>query len=407
MNKTLLLALSCCGLLAAGKLAAAELGDPAPPLQIAEWVKGKAVTLPDGKKKGKQFYVIEFWATWCPPCRESIPHLTELSKRFKNVTFIGISGERPERVKPFVQMAGDEMAYTVAVDQEDGTSEAYMGGYGVDGIPYAFIVDNQGRVAWHGHPLEGLEETLTEVVAGKYDIAKAKKRAQAQSLLEQFIRLVSGGGEEKDINEVGQALEALDKDIGGVIRGRKFETAEIKKVILFRPAVQEYRQALFAGQPEAEVEKLAAAAAAVAPKDVVFADVKQELQTQYLFQQYVGAVSEEGNAKLAADLGGKLGALKLKNPSLLQEMAQTLLADARIKQRDLPLALKLAQAGFDAAQGKDASVTETYARALFDNGQVAEAIRFQKQAIAAAKDDFERDRYKETLKTYSQKPAKK
>ena len=57
--------------------AKASLGDPAAPLTIKDWVKGKPANVRDGKA----VYVVEFWATWCGPCRVSIPHLTELQKR--------------------------------------------------------------------------------------------------------------------------------------------------------------------------------------------------------------------------------------------------------------------------------------------------------------------------------------
>jgi thiol-disulfide isomerase/thioredoxin len=123
---------------------AAELGDAAEPLQIAAWVKGKPVDLAAGK--GKQVFVIEFWATWCGPCRESIPHLTELQKQFKDkgVVFIGITDEKTEVAKKFVEKMGAKMDYTVAVDAGK-TSKGYMEAYGVNGIPNAFVVDKAGK----------------------------------------------------------------------------------------------------------------------------------------------------------------------------------------------------------------------------------------------------------------------
>ena len=102
--------------------AAAKLGDPAAKLEISEWVKGKPVDL--AKLKGKKVAVVEFWATWCPPCRTSIPHLTEMQKKYKkDVVFIGVSKEDAKTVKPFVEKYGDTMNYTVAVDKDGKTSK--------------------------------------------------------------------------------------------------------------------------------------------------------------------------------------------------------------------------------------------------------------------------------------------
>ncbi len=164
-------------------LAAAELGMDAPPLSIAKYVKGDPVILSKGR--GSQVYVVEFWATWCGPCRTSIPHLTELQKKFKskNVTFIGISDEDVDKVKPFVEEMGAKMDYVVATDNNRTTFAKYMDAFDQNGIPTAFIVDKAGKIVWYGHPMADLESVLDEVVAGKFDSAayKVKKEAAAKT----------------------------------------------------------------------------------------------------------------------------------------------------------------------------------------------------------------------------------
>lgn len=197
--------------------AAGELGDPAPKLEIANWVKGDAVDLAKGK--GTNIYVVEFWATWCPPCRASIPHLTELQKQYKdkNVVFIGISDEPLDTVKPFVEKQGDKMNYVVAIDNEKKeTHAAWMKAYGAQGIPQAFIVDKAGLVVWEGHPME-MDEPLAKVVKGEWDVkaakAEAAKRKAQQEKMEQafpkvmqYFGMVSSEGENKEAAALGRTL---------------------------------------------------------------------------------------------------------------------------------------------------------------------------------------------------------
>ena len=106
--------------------------------------------------------LVTFFASWCPPCRTSIPHLTELQEKFKDrgVNIIGVSNEELATVESFVKKMGDKMAYTVAIDA-GATSKGYMGKYGVGGIPHAFVVKD-GAVVWHGHPMVELEAAIAD-----------------------------------------------------------------------------------------------------------------------------------------------------------------------------------------------------------------------------------------------------
>jgi thiol-disulfide isomerase/thioredoxin len=143
----------------------ARLGDPAAPLVIKEWMQGTPVDVRDGKA----IYVVEFWATWCGPCRVTIPYLSSLQKQLKDkgVVVIGISNEDPATVRPFVTKMGAQMEYTVACDEDYQTTSGYMEAYGVNTIPMAFIVGKDGRVLWHGNPMNGLNKALQTILESK------------------------------------------------------------------------------------------------------------------------------------------------------------------------------------------------------------------------------------------------
>ncbi len=380
---------------------AADLGSPAPALDIAQWIKGGPVALADGK--GKKVYVVEFWATWCPPCRTSIPHLTSLQKKFKDkgIEFIGISDEQTAVVRKFVDKMGDQMEYTVAVDNERKTASGYMKAFGIDGIPHAFVVDRSGRIVWHGHPMADLEETLQQIIDGKYDMAAAQKRAGARQKIETFFELVMEGGDEARIESLGKELEALDAEVGGILEGgRHFRAAEARQHAQFSQALRKWQMALFSGQDDAAADELAKKAESLAPAGVDFPEIKGMLLAQRLFSRYLEAVGEKGDAAQAADLGRQLSKAEIKNPTLLNQFAWTILTGEQVKKRDPSLAAQLAKTAYDLSEGKNSSIADTYARALFDTGKVAEAVRLQQKAIDLCEDAGEKAELESTLKRY-------
>jgi thiol-disulfide isomerase/thioredoxin len=167
-----------------GSVHAARIGDPAPPLRVERWVKGNPIRI----APGTNIFVVEFWATWCPPCRKSIPHLTELQQKYgpKGVAIIGISSEKVEEVSPFVTSQGANMNYRVAVDSSGTSMKAWMDAYGQNGIPHAFIVDRQGKVAWHGFPSAELDSALEKMTEGKFDIKQAQGFENGNRAVEQY-----------------------------------------------------------------------------------------------------------------------------------------------------------------------------------------------------------------------------
>ncbi|MFH0731672.1 MAG: TlpA disulfide reductase family protein [Candidatus Omnitrophota bacterium] len=93
--------------------------------------------------KGK-VVILDFWATWCPPCREEIPHFVELDKQYndKGLAVVGISLDEggASAVKSFAQENG--ISYPILI----GTQEVQSAYGGIRGIPTTFIIDRNGNI---------------------------------------------------------------------------------------------------------------------------------------------------------------------------------------------------------------------------------------------------------------------
>ena len=149
-----------------GKL---KVGDPAPPLAVSTWLRGAEVK---GFESGR-VYVVEFWATWCGPCIQIMPHMGDLQDEYrdKRVTFIGLASEandKEAKVNAFVAKQGAKLGYTFAFDSGSETHTAYMKASGNNGIPCSFVVDEHGKIAYIGHPLF-LDFVLPKVLDGTWD----------------------------------------------------------------------------------------------------------------------------------------------------------------------------------------------------------------------------------------------
>jgi len=139
----------------------------APELVVEKWLTDKPET--EGK-----YVLIEFWATWCPPCRRSIPLLNKFHKKYgKELVVIGVSEESEADVR---KLKTPNVEYYSAIDTQMRTKKAL----GVFGIPHVIIVEPGGFVIWEGFPLledYELTEDIIEKILAVGRKLKARKAA--------------------------------------------------------------------------------------------------------------------------------------------------------------------------------------------------------------------------------------
>jgi thiol-disulfide isomerase/thioredoxin len=87
--------------------------------------------------------VLNFWATWCPPCRKEMPDLEALYQQFKDqgLVILAISDEDMGKVKPFV--AQEKVTYPILLDPGRKVNELFQ----INGIPKTFVYDRNGKLA--------------------------------------------------------------------------------------------------------------------------------------------------------------------------------------------------------------------------------------------------------------------
>jgi thiol-disulfide isomerase/thioredoxin len=308
-------------------LAAQDLtaGKPAPALSIAKWLKGEPVT----SFAKDRVYIVEFWATWCGPCIESMPHLSALQAAHKDLTVIGVSSEDESNpltaAEAMVKQKGDTMAYTVAWDDEQKTQAAWFEAAGQEGIPCAFVVDKQGVIAWIGHP-QWLDVILPDVLAGKHEVEALKGK-----------------------------VAAIEKRMT-----RIFLAAQLKP----ETALKEMDELL---------------------KEFPFLTDQVEVGV-------FGLMLTEGQEKNAWPLGERIveRAIAQKSSDVLNGIAWAIVdPEGQLKTRNLDLAMKAASKAVELTKSKDHNILDTLARVHACKGEWQKAIELEKQALALVGDDEE------------------
>ncbi len=112
---------------------------PAPPI-AAERIAGSAAV--DLAALRGRVVVLEFWATWCGPCRVTAPRLAELQKKHSDIDVIGVSTEDADVIRDYLK--DHPAGYTIARDRDEATWKNYL----IEGIPCLFVIDKAGVIRY-------------------------------------------------------------------------------------------------------------------------------------------------------------------------------------------------------------------------------------------------------------------
>jgi thiol-disulfide isomerase/thioredoxin len=141
-------------------------------LNKSKYISVTEFSLPDNTGKPRaisewkdKLRVINFWATWCPPCREELPLFVELQKQYadKNVQVLGIAIDDAEPVAAFLKKL--PVNYPMLVAGQGGIELAFSLGNFASAIPYTIIVDKENNVVFQ-HSGEITKVQLQEAING-------------------------------------------------------------------------------------------------------------------------------------------------------------------------------------------------------------------------------------------------
>jgi thiol-disulfide isomerase/thioredoxin len=328
------------------------IGDKAPTPVMAKIFKGNT----DFKRfKDGKVYVMEFWATWCGPCKSGMPHVTELQKKYadQGVEIIGCAiwqqektqAEREKTVSDFIAIPewDKKTGYTIAIDDESKTSTMFMRAAGENGIPCAFIVGKDGIIEWIGHPMT-MDEPLAKVVAGSWNREEAKKEIMKEKQAEMVARKLR--------NDMRAAQQAGDY-----------------------PKMITLLDSELAKNPD---------------------DLNMMVQK---FQLMIGPMNDSEGYGVGWDMLKK----NRDNSQLLNMLAWYTLDDEAVQDRDLEFAMAAAKAANEASGGNNPAVLDTLARAYYEMGNFAKAVKVQKKAVEFAGDDAMGEDIRKTLEKYEMK----
>ncbi len=165
VSKALVLSL-CLASLLLPRCASEEKPSSLAPDFTLETLDGEEITL--SKLKGKAI-LLDFWATWCGPCREAVPHLVELYRSYQNqgleIVGMNLDKSNPEAVRTYVKAFNIPYPIVIAPDE-------VVRNYGVTGLPTTILIDKEGKIR---EKIMGFNSTISKQMGTKVAELTAEK----------------------------------------------------------------------------------------------------------------------------------------------------------------------------------------------------------------------------------------
>jgi thiol-disulfide isomerase/thioredoxin len=337
--------------------ASLHVGDPAPPIKVGQWVKGQPVTEFDPD----QVYVIEFWATWCPACKQTIPDMTKLASTYKGkaTVFSVCVRERvpASQVAAIVKGMGDKIGYAVAIDTPDNFMEdKWAGAADQRPVPSAFIVGRGKKIAWIGLAWDA-QKPLDRILAGGVPFAAQPAR-----------------------EPTGDKLEAdLAAEMRNLLIEGKFDES-IEALIKFD-----------AGNPKYRLERMPSDLWQLTCSNLRVLFVKEERASYgYARRLAEGLLSNdpEALAWLANSIVDDLGDFAPRKPNAKY-----------LKNPDYDLALSAAARAAELTKEQDASVLDIVSKAYEKKGDMDKAAAYAERALGVAQSSKQSQQTIDALKS--------
>ena len=379
------------------------IGSKAPQLDIEHWVSnGNGKFKPVKKFEAGKVYVVEFWATWCGPCVESMPHLAATQEKYadKGVQLISVSDEDLDTVEGFLKrpVRGSDKddkentygkltsAYCLTTDPDKSVNADYMDAAGQNGIPTCFIVGKSGQIEWIGHPMD-MDEPLEKVVGDSWDraeyLAKFKKEHQKEQLLNVLMAKVSRPMQSGNTKAALKLLDKAREDAAG-----DEDTLSAIDDLAVRINVFAAMKKIQEGD----------AAAAIADIDAIAKTAKPAQKQQLAMAKckaLIGIVAESGKMDdQAANALTEIAASKDVAPNTLNELAWTVYEAASDNDKFSKPLIAAAAAAAEKAVAKapeNGPILDTLAHLVYLQGNIARAIELQTKAIKTAPEEMKAD----------------